>query len=85
MSHAKQRIEKFLMKKKIHIFEPTSETLGAEVTIASHHGRKTFHLKRPLSPKEQPPLAIESFAIDPDYYAELMQRVETLHRTRNEP
>ncbi|MDG0965595.1 MAG: hypothetical protein P8P49_06155 [Opitutales bacterium] len=73
------------MNKKIHIFEPVSETLGAEVTIASHQGRKTFHLKRPLPPNEQPPLAIESFAIDPDYYAELMQRVETLHRPRNEP
>ena len=67
------------MNRKIHIFEPSSIKTGAEVTISSNAGRKTFHLKRPLEQVEQPPMAIESFALDPDYYAELMKRVESLH------
>ena len=67
------------MNRKIHIFEPSSIKTGAEVTISSNAGRKTFHLKRPLEQVEPPPMAIESFALDPDYYAELMKRVESLH------
>ena len=68
------------IKKTIHIFEPLSENDGAQVTIATDEGRKTFQLKRPSADHEQPPLAIESFAIDPEYYAELMKRVESLNR-----
>ncbi|MEJ6621515.1 MAG: hypothetical protein QNL93_06190 [Opitutae bacterium] len=67
------------MNRKIHIFEPSSIKTGAEVTISSNAGRKTFHLKRPLEQVEPTPMAIESFALDPDYYAELMKRVESLH------
>jgi hypothetical protein len=67
------------MNRKIHIFEPSSIKTGAEVTISSNAGRKTFHLKRPLEQVEPTPMAIESFAVDPDYYAELMKRVESLH------
>ena len=67
------------MNRKIHIFEPSSIKTGAEVTISSNTGRKTFHLKRPLDQVESPPIAIESFALDADYYAELMKRVESLH------
>ena len=67
------------MNRKIHIFEPSSIKTGAEVTISSNAGRKTFHLKRPLEQVEPPPMAIESFALDPDYYVKLMKRVESLH------
>ena len=67
------------MNRKIYIFEPSSIKTGAEVTISSNAGRKTFHLKRPLEQVEPTPMAIESFALDPDYYAELMKRVESLH------
>ena len=67
------------MNRKIHIFEPSSIKTGAEVTISSNAGRKNFHLKRPLEQVEPTPMAIESFALDPDYYAELMKRVESLH------
>jgi hypothetical protein len=67
------------MNRKIHIFEPSSIKTGAEVTISSNAGRKTFHLKCPLEQVEPTPMAIESFALDPDYYAELMKRVESLH------
>lgn len=77
-----RKSNEFIMdiKKTIHIFEPLSENDGAQVTIATDYGRKTFQLARPLTDKEQPPLAIESFAIDPEYYAELMKRVESLNQ-----
>jgi|MEHZ01.5.fsa_nt_MEHZ011599014.1_1 hypothetical protein len=67
------------MNRKVYVFEPSSTKKGAEVTISSNTGRKTFHLKRPLDQVESPPIAIESFAVDPDYYAELMKRVDSLH------
>mgnify|MGYP006129904113 FL=1 len=67
------------MNRKVYVFEPSSTKMGAEVTVSSNTGRKTFHLKRPLDQVESPPIAIESFAVDPDYYAELMKRVEFLH------
>jgi tRNA-dihydrouridine synthase len=65
--------------KIINVFEPKSEKNGAEVTLATSKGRKTFHLKRPHTSNEQPPLAIESFAVDPEHYAKLMKRVESLN------
>ncbi len=68
------------LTKTINVFEPTKDSNGAEVTISSKNGRKTFHLKRPSSFIEKSPLAIESFAIDPNHYSELMKRVESLHR-----
>jgi len=68
------------IKKTIHVFEPLSEKDGAQVTISTDSGRKTFQLARPSTEQEQPPLAIESFAIDPEYYEELMKRVESLNQ-----
>ena len=68
------------IRKTIHVFEPLSEKDGAQVTISTDSGRKTFQLARPSTEQEQPPLAIESFAIDPKHYAELMKRVESLNQ-----
>lgn len=68
------------IKKTIHVFEPLSEKDGAQVTISTDSGRKTFQLARPSTEQEQPPLAIESFAIDPEHYTELMKRVESLNQ-----
>ena len=64
------------MKRKgtIMVFEPSDPSLGPEVTYATETSRKSFRL--PRSKKEQPPVAIESFAQDPARYAELMERVE---------
>jgi hypothetical protein len=67
------------LNKSINVFEPKSKDNGTEITIATEKSRKTFHINRPLQSNEQYPLAIESFAIDPEYYAELMKRVESLH------
>ena len=52
------------IRKTIHVFEPLSEKDGAQVTISTDSGRKTFQLARPSTEQEQPPLAIESFAIN---------------------
>ena len=68
------------LNKKINVFEPKSDKNGAEVTLATPKGRKTFHLRRRRTSDEQPPLAIESFAVEPEHYAELMKRVESLNQ-----
>lgn len=64
----------------INVFEPKKESLGAEITISSSQSRKSFHLKRPSDHKAKSPLAIESFAIDPNEYFEYMKKVEALHK-----
>ena len=69
------------LRKLIHIFEPQDEKKGAEVTFSTPKGRKTFHLPRPKKNKPTPPLAIESFAYDPQEYAILMEGVERLSRS----
>ena len=53
---------------KIHAFETNESELGAEISIATRKSRKTFHLPKPLEPEYRKPLAIESFAIDPELY-----------------
>tara|TARA_B100001057_G_C22558570_1_gene836334 strand:- start:500 stop:739 length:240 start_codon:yes stop_codon:yes gene_type:complete len=61
---------------KIMVFEPTDSTLGPEVTLETETSRKSFRLPRSAKANEQAPLAIESFAQDPERYAELMERIE---------
>jgi hypothetical protein len=58
----------------IMVFEPSDPSLGPEITYSTQKSRKSFRLPRPK--KENPPLAIESFAQDPASYADLMQRVD---------
>ena len=41
--------------------------LGAEISITTKKSRKTFHLTKPLDLEDQTPLAIESFAVDPNF------------------
>jgi hypothetical protein len=60
----------------IKVFEPTDDTHGAEVTFSTKDSRKSFRLPRPISDKEAPPIAVESFAQNPDHYADLMNRIE---------
>jgi hypothetical protein len=69
------------LNKLINVFEPKSKDDGTEVTITTETSRKTFHINKPLRSNEHYPLAIESFAIEPNFYADLMKRVETLHRS----
>ena len=65
---------------KVHVFEPKQKDRGAEVTIETTSGRKSFTLPKPLPPHSFKPLAVESFAIDPTQYFNLMMEVEKLHQ-----
>ena len=67
------------IKKFVQVFEPNNLEDGAEVTYSTPDSRKSFHLTRPKREKTKPPVAVESFALDPDYYAQLMKEVEALH------
>ena len=69
----------YLLKKFIQVFEPNNLEDGAEVTYSTPDSRKSFHLTRPKREETKPPVAVESFALDPDYYAQLMKEVEALH------
>ena len=53
---------------KVHAYEPNQTESGAEITITTKKSRKTFHLTKPLDLEDQTPLAIESFAFDPELY-----------------
>lgn len=51
---------------------------GFQVSYENGKTRTTFDVVKPPSMGEEEPLAIESFAIQPERYAELMARVEAL-------
>lgn len=65
-------------KKFIEAFEPTSTDLGASVTYSTSESRKSFTLPRPKEDSKSVPLAIESFALDPEVYHQRMEMVEAL-------
>ena len=56
----------------ISVFEPNDKNAGAEVSYSTHSSRKSFHLPKPPDPKSIRPMAIESFAMDPQTYYEWM-------------
>lgn len=60
-------------------FDPPDD--GLFITFSTRTSRKSFSL--PLKKTKNYPVAVESFAIDPDYYAELMRKVEKLHESRD--
>lgn len=63
---------------KIKVLESTDHRLGALVTYSTNRSRKSFTLPRPVNPSSAAPLAIESFAQDPEHYHKLMDAVEQL-------
>ena len=65
-------------KKFIEAFEPQTADLGAAITYSTTDSRKSFSLPRPTEDSKTAPLAIESFAIDPEVYHQRMEMVETL-------
>ena len=71
------------MSNFVQVHEPENLLDGARVTYSTPHSRKSFILARPQEDKIHPPVAVESFALDPDYYADLMKEVEALHRNQN--
>ena len=52
---------------------------GAEITFSTDRSRKSFHLPKPSSPKSVKPIAIESFALDPQTYYDWMNEVASYH------
>ncbi len=67
------------MKKNfIEAFEPQNSDRGAIITYSTADSRKSFSLPRPTEDSKSAPLAIESFAIDPQVYHQRMEMVEAL-------
>ena len=48
-----------------------------QASFASECGRKNYQITKACKAKEEAPMAIESFALEPSEYAELMARVES--------
>ena len=67
-----------MQKNFIQAFEPQTSDQGASVTYSTSKGRKSFSLPRPREDSKLAPLAIESFAIDPEVYHQRMEMVEAL-------
>jgi hypothetical protein len=65
-------------KKFIEAFEPQTLNQGAAITYSTSESRKSFSLPRPKADSKSAPLAIESFAIDPEVYHKRMEMVEAL-------
>jgi hypothetical protein len=65
-------------RKFIQVFEPQTSDQGAAITYSTSESRKSFSLPRPTEDSKSAPLAIESFAIDPEVYHQRMEMVETL-------
>ena len=65
-------------KKFIKAFEPPNSDQGAAITYSTADSRKSFSLPRPNEDSKSAPLAIESFAIDPEVYYQRMEMVEAL-------
>lgn len=49
---------------------------GFQISYESGSGRKTYDLPSRSVAGESAPLAVESFALEPEYYAQLLDRVE---------
>jgi hypothetical protein len=65
-------------KKFIQVFEPQKPGNGASITYSTPQGRKSFSLPRPKANSKTTPVAIETFAIDPEVYYQRMEMVEAL-------
>lgn len=68
------------MKKLVQVFEPENSYTGAQVTYSTIKSRKSFSLPRPAQSAISPPLAVESFAQDPEQYHRLMDAVAWLSK-----
>ena len=67
-----------MKKKLIEAFEPQTLDQGAAITYSTSERRKSFSLPRPREDSKSAPLAIESFAIDPEVYHQRMEMLEAL-------
>jgi hypothetical protein len=66
------------MQRLFEVFPIKNSSHGVSVTYSTQTGRKSFSLPRPKN--KQKPLAVESFALDPEHYHSLMQAVTELSK-----
>jgi hypothetical protein len=66
------------MQRLVEVFPIKNSSPGVSVTYSTQTGRKSFSLPRPKN--KQKPLAVESFALDPEHYHSLMQAVTELSK-----
>ena len=66
------------MHRLVEVFPIKNSSHGVSVTYSTKTGRKSFSL--PRSQNLQKPLAVESFAQEPENYYELMEAVSELSK-----
>ena len=70
--------EEFGKKHHQHFFAKTIDC-GIQASFSNAQGRKNYHIPKSEQMKEESPLAIESFAIEPEKYLALMDRIGSLY------
>ena len=68
----------FSKKQHQHFFAKTIDC-GIQASFSNAQGRKNYYITKPEQAKEESPLAIESFAIAPEQYHALMERINSLY------
>ena len=66
------------MQRLVEVFPIKNSSHGVSVTYSTKTGRKSFSL--PRSQNLQKPIAVESFAQEPEHYYELMEAVSELSK-----
>jgi len=66
------------MQRLVEVFPIKNTTHGVSITYSTKTGRKSFSL--PRSQNLQKPVAVESFAQEPEHYYELMEAVSKLSK-----
>ena len=66
------------MPRLVEVFPIKNSSCGVSVTYSTKTGRKSFSL--PRSQNLQKPMAVESFAQEPEHYYELMEAVAKLSK-----
>lgn len=61
-----------------HFFANTTD-YGFQASFSDAKGRKNYRISKAKQIKEEAPLAIESFAMTPEQYHTLMERVNRLY------
>ena len=69
---------KYSKKHHRHFFAKINDH-GIHASFSHAHGRKNYQIQRPAQTTEESPLAIESFAIEPELYYSLMERINKLY------
>ena len=69
---------KFSNKENQHFFAKKIDC-GIQASFSNAQGRKNYHITKSKQTTEEPPIAIESFAIEPEQYYALMERINILY------